>query len=97
MITSKAWSSLSFDERGLIINRTQDVEPILNDVRSRQSAGLVGSKEMRHVARVPTVLIEGAANEAGIDLSDAEAVRELIYNKVTSGEWANFKVHEGGY
>ena len=97
MITSKAKTSMKAIDEGVLIERTQDVEPIIDDVRERQSAGIVGSTEMRHACRVPTVLVEAACNEQGVDMSDRDAVREIIFKKVTSGEWAKFQVHQGGY
>lgn len=97
MTTSKAQTSMKAIDEGILIERTQDVEPILDDVRERQSSGNVGSTEMRHVCRVPTVVLEAACNELGVDMSDRDAVREVIFKKVSSGDWAKFQVHEGGY
>lgn len=97
MANSQAHSKTTAIDEGILVTRTQDVEPILDDVSDRRSAGLVGSKEMRHVCRVPTVVLEAACNEAGVELSDRDAVREIIFNKVSLGEWAKFQVHEGGY
>ena len=97
MSSSKAYSRLSAIDEGVLIERSQDVEPIIDDVSARRSAGLIGSKEMRHVCRIPYVVLEGACNDAGVDMSDRDAVREIIYKKITSGEWSKFQVHEGGY
>ncbi len=97
MAKSRPTTRLLAIDEGVLIQRTQDTQPILEDVKARRDQGLVGSKDMRHVARIPTVLVEQAAEEAGVSLEDRPAVRELIYNKITSGEWAKFMVHEGGY
>lgn len=97
MSNSQAQTKLTATDDQLVIDRTQDVEPILDDVKARRDAGLVGSGDMRHVCRVPTVVLEAACNEAGVDMSDRDAVREIIFNKVSSGDWAKFQVHEGGF
>lgn len=97
LLGSTAFGALSAIDEGILVTRTQDVAPILDDVAARRSDGLVGSSEMRHVARVPTVVLEGACNDAGVDMSDRDAVREIIFQKVSSGEWSKFQVHAGGY
>jgi len=97
MSGSQARTTLTASDDALIIGRTQDVEPIIDDVKARRDGGLVGSGDMRHVCRVPTVLLEAACNEAGVDMSDRDAVREIIYKKVISGDWAKFQVHAGGF
>jgi len=97
MTTSKAQTTIKSIDEGVLIERTQDVEPIIDDVRERQSSGQVGSTEMRHVGRIPTVVLEDACQKLGVDMTDREAVREVIYNKITSGAWSKFQVHKRGY
>lgn len=56
------------DDGRVIINRVQDCEPIL-----RQAARIrekTPSKEMRHVARIPAVLVEKYLNTAGITMRE---------------------------
>lgn len=97
MSGSQAKTTITASDDALIIARAQDVEPIIDDVKARRDGGLVGSSDMRHVCRVPTVVLEAACNEAGVDMSDRDAVREIIFNKVSSGDWAKFQVHAGGF
>lgn len=94
---SKPQTFLKRTSEGLIINRVQNVEPIIDDVTARRNEGIVGSSNMRHVARVPTVVLEEACRAAGIELHDRDAVRDLMHKKITSGDWSKFMVHERGY
>ena len=50
----------------LIVERVQDVEPVLEDAKRRAIEGIHGSKEMRHVARIPKVLIEKYCKDNGL-------------------------------
>lgn len=97
--TGEAQTEFTVDERGLVINRSQDVAPLIKSARELQKAGIVGSKDNRHVARIPHVLIEKVANGNGLDLNDfadRQAIKELIKRKIQSGEWSRFMVHDRG-
>ncbi len=95
--SSAAQSFIKSTADGIEINRWQDTKPIIDDAKARQLEGVTGSSDMRHVARVPVVVLEEACKAAGVDAADREAVREIIFKKVSSGEWSKFQVHEGGY
>tara|TARA_R110000772_G_scaffold40678_4_gene95089 strand:+ start:1828 stop:2127 length:300 start_codon:yes stop_codon:yes gene_type:complete len=95
--SSQARSFIKATPDGVLINRVQDTQPIIEDVKARQLGGLTGSSDMRHVCRVPVVILEEACKAAGVEASDREAVREIIFKKVSSGEWSKFQVHAGGY
>jgi hypothetical protein len=50
------------------VNRVQDCEPIMDSVKRIQN--LTPSKEMRHVARIPMVVVEAYCNRVGITYRD---------------------------
>lgn len=52
----------------LKVNRVQDCEPIIESVKILRD--LTPSKEMRHVARIPAVIVEKYCNLAGIHFSE---------------------------
>lgn len=54
----------------LVIESVQDVEPIIEDAKRRHIEGLHGSKDMRHVARIPKVLVEKYCVDNGITLRE---------------------------
>jgi len=51
------------------VKRIQDCEPIMEDAKARQRAGLVGN-DYRHVMRVPAVIVERYCNQKGITFAD---------------------------
>jgi len=77
--------------------QSHDVNPVLDQVRARKSAGLIGNSEKRHVATVPFALIETWCREAGVRFDDADAVKELMHRKLQSGEFSALRLWEGRY
>jgi hypothetical protein len=67
----------------LVVHRTSDVEPILEDNKRlfNLNDGYTPSRELRRVASVPMVIIEKWKNELGVDAFDPNhklAVRKLL-------------------
>lgn len=52
------------------IERVQDCTPIMESAKRLQTAGMHGSNELRHVARVPVVIVERYCNDNGITFSE---------------------------
>ena len=90
-------TTAKFEDGKVIISRSQDVAPNIEDVKALRDQGLVGSSDMRHVARIPSIVLEAECERLGVRLDDRDAVREVIFNKIQSGDWAKFSVHSGGY
>lgn len=63
------------DEK-LIVESVQDCTPVLEQAKRLRNEGLHGSKDMRHVMRIPRVLVEQYCNVHGI------SVREWMVNPV---------------
>lgn len=81
----------------LVVQETYDPNPILNSVAQLKSAGYTGFSENRHVARVPTFLIEQWCKEAGVSFSNQEAVKEILHKKILSGDFNNLRPWTGTY
>lgn len=81
----------------LVIHKQEDVDPVLHAVRVARDAPGAPMSDSWHIATLPTVLIEKWLNEEGLQLSDREAVRDMIKRKLLSGEFNAFRVHEGTY
>ena len=62
------------DDGKLIVNKTQDVEPLLNHINHLRNADLKDSKEMgmRYVGEIPLILAEQWALECGARLGSSE-------------------------
>jgi len=62
------------EEGRLIVNRSQDVEPILHHIKELRDSDLKDSPEMamRYVGEIPIVLAELWARECGARLGSAE-------------------------
>lgn len=51
-----------FHDGAMTVERSQDCTPILEDAKMRHNQGLHGSSELKHAARLPSVLIEKYCN-----------------------------------
>jgi hypothetical protein len=72
---------------GFNVKRTQDVESIIDENKRRQNDGTNGwtqSKDMKHVATIPLIIVEQWAKEAGIPKRDiyGHAMTEIIRKKL---------------
>lgn len=69
---------------GQIVTGTeQDCAPIVENVKDLKAHGELGSSDMRHVARVPFVVVEKFCNERGISF------REFMISDVEKSAFLN--------
>lgn len=61
---------VALEDGNLIAGTRQDCDPILEDAKARHNAGMFGSSEMRHAARLPLVVVETYCNVHGITFED---------------------------
>ena len=84
-----------FDEDGkLIINRSQDIQRILDFNKERNIDGANRKSDMRLVGSIPFVVIEMWLNESGLKLHTDE-FKEYIKKKLVSGDYS--KLIANGY
>ena len=84
-----------FDEDGkVIIQRTQDVQRILDFNKERNIDGPNRRSDMRLVGSIPFVVIEMWMRECGAKLGSQE-FNEYVKKKLTSGEFS--KLIANGY
>ena len=82
-----------FDEDGkVIINRTQDVQDILDFNKERNIDGHNRKSDMRMVGSIPFVVIEMWMKECGAKLGSQE-FNEYVKKKLTSGEFSKLIAH----
>ena len=79
----------------LVVNRVQDVEPILDMAHDLRSMGRVGSGEFRHAASLPMVLVEAYCNDRGMQFSEFMADPQHANNMVNDPALKAFRVWEG--
>ena len=77
--------------------QTHDVNPVLENVAALKSSGIIGSKDKKHVARIPSALLEVWVKEAGLRFDDHEAVRDLMLKKILSGDYPKLRPWEGTF
>lgn len=85
-----------FDQDGkLVVNRVQDVEPVLEHNRALRlhDDGYSPSREMKRVASIPMIVVERWLNE-GFDIFDPNNKVELR-RRLNSSEWAALRTSEG--
>lgn len=75
-------TSLKEEEGRLIIGLSQDCTPIAEHAKALQNAGIHGTSEMRHAARIPQVIVEKYCNDRGITfrefMNDQTHVRRIL-------------------
>jgi len=77
------------------IVREQLTGPILDACAELRNSGMHGSKDMRHVASVPHVVVEHYCNVNGIDLREFMANPEHARRLLNSPEFSDFRVAPG--
>lgn len=83
------------DDR-LIVNRVQDVEPILERAKALHNDSRFGTKDYRHLASLPKVLVEDYCNRAGITFADFMEDEAHVKRMLTDPSLSYFRVHKGG-
>lgn len=90
--------TVDIDNGRVTLRRVQDVEPILEDVKRRQSLGCTASKgpdNHWHAASFPAVVVERYCNTAGVTfaqfMEDDTHVKRMLRDPALSG----FRVHTG--
>ena len=69
-VTDGVQTHIALEDGNLITGTVQDCTPILEDAKARHNAGFHGTSELKHAARIPSVVIETYCNVAGIDFSE---------------------------
>lgn len=90
---------LHLDEGNAVVQYAQDVEPILEANRQRQSDPHKG-KEMRHIASIPHVVMHQWLADAGLPAgwwlrADRKEKAQFVRKKLNSSEWQWLKTQPG--
>ena len=79
----------------LIVNRIQDVEPIVNDAAARRQVGAVGSSDMKLAATIPQVIVEQYMATNGITFREFCQNDEHVKRMLNDPALSAFRVWEG--
>lgn len=82
-------------DEGAVIVREQFVGDIRDDCIARANEGLHGSKEFRHVARIPNVVIEHYININGITMREFIRNPEHVKRMLNDPALADFRIAPG--
>lgn len=93
---------LDAEDRFLHVSQKHDVSATLKRaemMRHARDAGVNGHipADWKPIATVPGVLVRAWANEAGVRMDDADAMRDVINKKLMSGEFTKLRVADGKF
>ena len=77
--------------------RTQDCTPIAEYAKAQHNAGMTGSADVKHAARLPMVIVEAYCNENGV--SFAEFMQNPVHVKRLVQDPKNdaFRIWKGNF
>lgn len=83
------------EEDRLISVSSQDCTAIANDAKARHNEGLYGSSDVKHVARLPQVIVEKYCNDNKIKLNEFMGDPVHIKRLVMNPDNAMFRIWPG--
>lgn len=86
---------LKEEDGRLVITSTQDCTPIAEHCKALHNEGFHGSKEMRHAASFPKVIIEKYLNENGVTLEQFMADPVHVKRMCNNPDNAMFRIWPG--
>jgi hypothetical protein len=82
------------DDR-LVVGRSQDCTPILEDAKRRHLAGEHGTADVKHAARIPNVIVEKYCNDHGITFHEFMGNEVHIKRLVEHPDNSMFRIWKG--
>lgn len=85
------------NDNGHGILRTQDCDPIAEYAKAQHNAGMFGSSDVKHAARLPMVIVEAYCNDHGVTFD--EFMRDPIHIKRLVKDPKNdaFRIWKGNF
>jgi len=77
------------------IQRSQDVNPIIDFAKGMQAIGATGSKDMKHAAEIPMVVVENYMTRLGINFEEFCANQEHGKALLNDPALADFRIWSG--
>jgi len=79
------------------ILRSQDCTPIAEYAKAQHNAGMFGTSEMKHAARLPDVIVEKYCNACGITFSEFMQNPVHIKRIVQDPMNSDFRIWKGNF
>ncbi|MDE2100269.1 MAG: hypothetical protein KGL39_23665 [Patescibacteria group bacterium] len=87
---------VALEEGNLITGSESTIaHDIARDAQERQKAGMIGSNEMRHAARVDPIVLESWLNKKGVTFQEFCASQTLIRQFLMDPDYAHFRIWTG--
>lgn len=80
---------------GLIIERVQDVEQVLEYAKRQHLSGEHGGPDMKHAASIPAVLVEAYCNQHGITFAEFMGSEAHAKAMLNDKSLAHFRIWKG--
>ena len=77
------------------INRTQDVEPILNYTKEMNALGMGNGADMKHCAEIPMIIVESYLARTGITFHEFCNSQEHVKAVVNDPTLSAFRIWQG--
>jgi len=90
-----AGSTIDNQDGTFTVARTHDVQSYMEKAAALRSMGATTMGDSWHIASIPSFMIYRWAKEAGVDVNDNEAIKEVMMKKLMSGDVSKFRVHQG--
>lgn len=85
-----------FEQDGQIVHReAQDVEPIRKHCEFLRSAGIVGSGELKHAAKIPVVVSENWRKKRGISFHQMMHDPKIAEEFLASEDARPYRIWQG--
>lgn len=88
-------STLISQDDLMIVKSIQDCEPILNECKNRIDANATGSKDVKHAARFPMVVIEAYMNRMNITFAEFLRNKEHVKSMLNDKSLQGFRIWQG--
>lgn len=88
-------STVTHDGDLMIVKSMQDCQPILDSCKNRIEAGATGTKDVKHAASFPMVVIESYMNRLGITFEEFLRNKEHVKNLLNDKGLQGFRIWQG--
>jgi len=88
-------TKVAYEDGKIHFVREQDCTPILEDIAARRSAGLVGSSDMKHAARIPEEIVNAYCIRNNVSFQDFCKSPEHIKTLLNDPCLAHFRIWKG--
>ena len=90
-------TELHISNGDVTFNRVQDCDPIAEWSKAQHNAGFTGSSDVKHAARLPSVIVEKYLNDNNITLREFLNDRAHVARCVKDPHNAAFRIWKGKF